>query len=287
MATGTPWFSQGQYNEGEEAMTRILRPDMRITEASRTDAALVLGMMVFEGGDYPRAGTILQPVLDQYVQRGDDRGAATASVLIGVVATMRGSDVGETILRRAVDTMRRVDDRWGLGFALLALGTQLVIARRETDATGPLEEVARIARAGQEDIMLSNALIVLGWARTGQQDFRAAQAALLEAVRLAAGLGNQETVARALGASAAMVERRGDARNGALLLGAADGLRHSVGAAVWAVDRQGHADTTGRLHARLDDDEYQQLTRRGAALALDDLLDNAFGEEVAAKSGTA
>jgi predicted ATPase len=287
MATSAFWFAQGQYTEGEEAMTRILRPDMRMTEASRTDATLGLGMMVFQSGDYPRASSMLQPVLDQYVQRGDDWGAATASVLIGVVATMRGSDEGETMLRRAVDAMRRVDDRWGLGFALLALGTQLVIARRETDATEPLEEVARIARAGQEDIMLSNTLIVLGWARTRQQDFRAAQEALLEAVRLAAGMNNQETVARALGASAAMVERRGDARNGALLLGAADGLRHSVGAAVWAVDRQGHTDTTQRLHARLDDDEYQQLTRRGATLALHDLLDNAFSQEVTTKSGGA
>ena len=272
LATWPLWFTQGQYTEGEQTMDRVLQPDMRLTDDSRTDATLVLGIMAFERGDYARAGAVLEQARDQYVQRSDDHGTATASVLLGVIAALQHSDQSDDMLQRAVDAMRRIDDRWGLGFALLALGTVLVIGHRETEAIGPLEEGANIARDGREDIMLSNALIGLGWARIGQKNLAGAQAPLDEGLSLAVRLANQETVARALDAFAAMAVQGGDASNGAILLGGADGLRGSVGGTVWAIDRGNHDATTTLLHARLDNHSYQQLTNKGAALALADLL---------------
>jgi hypothetical protein len=121
--------------------------------------------------------------------------------------------------------------------------------------------------------MLSNALIGLGWARIGQKNPAEAQASLNEGLGLAVRLANQETVARALDAFAAMAVQGGDASNGAILVGGADGLRRSVGATVWAIDRANHDATTALLHARLEDDWYQELTSQGASLALADLLD--------------
>ena len=268
-------FTRGGFTEGQESMERVLAPGMRLSEESRTDATLVLGLMIFERGEYDRSVAMLQPVLDQYLQRGDARGIATASVPIGVVLDMRGSRDGDDLLRRAVDGMRRLNDRWGLGFALLALGTVLVIDHREGDAIGPLEEGADIARAGSEEIMLSNALIGLGWARMGQRDLAGAKVAFDEGLRRAVDFAHQETVARALDAIAAMAGRGGDASDGAILFGAAEGLRRSVGGTVWAIDRGSHEDTANLLHDRLGDDTYKDLTRRGGGLALDELLDRA------------
>ena len=222
-------FTRGGFTEGQESMERVLAPGMRLSEESRTDATLVLGLMIFERGEYDRSVAMLQPVLDQYVQRGDARGVATAAVPIGVALDMRGSRDGDDLLRRAVDGMRRLNDRWGLGFALLALGTVLVIDHREGDAIGPLEEGADIARAGSEEIMLSNALIGLGSARMGQGDLAGAKVAFDEGLRRAVDFAHQETVARAFDAIAAMAGRSGDASDGAILFGAAEGLRRSVG----------------------------------------------------------
>jgi hypothetical protein len=115
--------------------------------------------------------------------------------------------------------------------------------------------------------MLSNALIGLGRACIGQENTARAQASLNEGLSLAVRLANQETVARALDAYAAMAVRGGDASDGAILLGGADGLRRSVGATVWAIDRGYHDAIIALLHAHLEDDSYQALTSRGASLA--------------------
>jgi hypothetical protein len=177
------------------------------------------------------------------------------------------------MLNQAVESFRRLDDRWGLAFALVALGTTLLILRREGDAIPSLEEGADIARAGREDMLLSNALVGLGRAHMARHEITAAKASLDESLQLAVGLANRETIARALDAFAAMAEQADDASQGATLLGAADAVRHSVGADVWKIDRASHADTVKRLQTRLGADMYSRLASEGAALALDDAVD--------------
>ena len=131
--------------------------------------------MAFEGGDYYCASTALELAFDRYIERGDERGIATASfVAPGVIAALRHPGEGEDVLRQAVDRFRQLEDRWGLAFGLLALGTILLHAHREVDEMAPLEEGAQIARQGGEGILLSNALIALGWAYLGRGDVNAA-----------------------------------------------------------------------------------------------------------------
>ena len=277
LATWPLWFTQGRYTDGLETMERALGAESRLTDDNRANASLALGMMAFEGGDYDRASTVLQPAFDRYVERGDERGMATASVALGVIAALQHPGEGEDVLRQAVDRFRQLEDRWGLAFGLLALGTILLHANREVDAMAPLEEGAQIARQGGEGILLSNALIALGWAYLGRGDVTAAGQRLGESLDGAVALANRETIARALDALAALAEQTGDASHGATLFGAADGVRRSVGAGVWLIDRTSHDETAKRLHARLGDSAYQRLADRGATLALDEILKIASG----------
>ncbi len=272
LATWPLWFMQGRYTEALETMERALEADLVLTDDSRADLMLSLGMMAFEGGDYDRATSVLRPALERSVQRDDAHGAATASVALGVMTAVEHSGDGESMLRQSIDSLRRLDDQWGLGFALLALGHTLVIVHRENDAIAPLEEGARIARGGDESMMLSNALISLGWAHMGQHDVEGTPGPLAEALELAIELANRETVARAFDAFAALAEQTGDASKGAVLFGAAAGMRRSLGADVWAIDSTSHADTAERLQADLGDQTYQQLFDQGTTLALDDVL---------------
>jgi predicted ATPase len=266
------WFMQSQYTEGLELMDHALQADLMLSDDSRADLMLTLGMMAFERGEYARADSVLQPALDRYVQRGDTHRVATASIPLGVMAALQHSAEGDSMLRRSIDDLRRLDDKWELGFALLALGTTLVLVHRENDAIAPLEEGAKIARAGDERIMLSNALIGLGCARIGQHDLAGAPGPLREAIHLAIELSNVETIARALDAFATLSLLTGDVSQGAILFGAATGMRRSVGADVWAVDRADQADTAEQLRARLGDQTYRQLLDQGGALALNEVL---------------
>jgi predicted ATPase len=267
------WFTQGLLAEGREAMERTLEPGLALSDDNRANARLVLGMMAFGRGDYERAAAALQPAYDRFVERGDERGVATASVPLGVMAGVSSSGDSAEALRTAVDGFRRLDDRWGLMFALLALGTALVTGHREPDAIAPLEEGAHIARQIQDDVLLSNALIGLGWAYLGQRDVSAAGRQLGEALERAVTFGSRETIARALDALAALAEQNGDANRGATLFGAADSMRGTLGADVWAIDRASHDETAQRLRSRLGDGPYERLAGRGASLALDEIVE--------------
>jgi hypothetical protein len=50
-------------------------------------------------------------------------------------------------------------------------------------------------------------------------------------------------------------------------------MRRSIGADVWVIDRDSHAETQTRLRARLGDDAFQQYTDRGANLAVEEILE--------------
>jgi predicted ATPase len=271
------WFAQGQYTEGLETMERVLAANASLTDDDRANAGLALGMMVFERGDYERAPTILRPAYDEYVSRGDEHGATTASVALAVMDELRHPGAGEGVLRHAIDVYRRLNDRWGLALTLLALGWVRVHRHAEADAIAPLEECEHIVRDADEDIFLSNALISLGWAHLGQGDIASARGPLDESLKRASALDNRETFARALDANAAMAQRVGDAGRGAILLGAADGMRRSVGADVWAIDRQSHAETTDGLRALLGEHAFQRDAERGANLAVEEILEVASG----------
>jgi predicted ATPase len=270
------WFTLGAYTEGTETMERALAAESTLSEDDRADTRLALGMMAAEAGDYDRAQSVLPPALDRYVEQGNERGVATAFVVLGLIAAIRSGD-GEDRLRHAVDAFRRLDDPWGLVLSLLALGTALMATHREVDAIAPLAEATRIAEAIDEEHLLSTALISLGWAYLKQTDILAARERLGEALHraMSARQWNGETIARAFDALAAVAEQTGDAQRGATLLGAAGGIRRTLGAEVWAIDRKNHAEISSRIHARLDDDTYRRLADRGAGLSLDEIVETA------------
>ncbi len=271
------WFSQGQYSEGVETMERVLASNATMSDDDRADAMLALGMMVFERGDYERAPTILRPSYDEYAKRGNEHGAATASVPLAVIDALQHPGSGEDTLRHAADTFRRLNDQWGLALTLLALGWVLVHRHADIDAIAPLEQCEHIVREADEDIFLSNSLITLGWAHLGQGDIAAARGPFEESLKRASALHNRETFARALDASAAIAEVTGDTDRGAMLLGAADAMRRSIGADIWVIDRDSRGQTQTRLRGRLGDDVFQQYADRGANLDVEQILEVASG----------
>jgi predicted ATPase len=266
-------FTQAFAADVQDSMETALASRPGLTDDNRANARLVLGMMAFLRADYDRAAEVLPPAYERFVERGDERGAATASVALGVIAVPADPDDGIRQLREAVDTFRRLADQWWLMFALLALGSTLATLHREDDAIASLEEGERGARQMQDDVLVSNGLIGLGWAHLRQGDFAAAGRELREALELAVTFGSRETIPRALGALAAVAERSGDTDRAAMLFGAAEGVRATLGADVWGIDQEGHAETAEGLQTRLGEQPYRRLTARGASLALDDVIE--------------
>jgi tetratricopeptide (TPR) repeat protein len=266
---GAMWpflWTASLFTEGVEIAQQTLRDQAALSTPERAHACLALGMLAFGHGDYEPAAPALATAIALYTELGDRRRAATASVPLGVIQAVRDRDQGEQLLTRATGTFRELDDTWGLAFALLSLGGALLMHDRYDEALPPLEESVRLARAARAEIVLTNALINLGWVQLRRGDLESARRSLRESAAEAAPLDNQESLARALEALAAVEEAAGGPEQGAVLFGAAERVRHSVGAAVWATDRDSHNETATRLRARLGDAAYQAATEHGRGL---------------------
>jgi predicted ATPase len=266
------WIA-GLLTEGVEIYQAVL-DETTLSTAERADALLGFGTLSFGRGDYERAAPALATAIDLYTELGNARLVATASVPLGVIRAVQEPNSGEDLLTDAARTFRDLDDQWGLAFTLLNLGGALLLHGRYSEAVPHLEDSVVLARAVKAEVFLSNALINLGLARLGLGDLDSARGLLGESVKHAAALDNtRESLARALDALAAVAVAADDLEQGATLLGAAEGVRRSIGAVLWVTDRSRHADTETRLRGRLSDSAYTEAIQRGRNLSLTEVLE--------------
>jgi tetratricopeptide (TPR) repeat protein len=252
---------------------QALVDETALSAAERAHARLGLGMLAFGQGDYERAAPALETAVDLYTQLGDVGHVATALVPLGVIRAVLDPNGGEDRLAQASDMFRELDDQWGLAFASLNLGGALLLHHRYADAIPHLEEALEHARAVNAEVFLSNALINLGWVHHWLGNVEAARARLREAVKHATAPDNRESLGRALEALAAVGVSAGDPELAATLFGAADGVRHSIGAGVWMTDRVSHEQTEAQLRTQLGETAYATAMDRGRSLSVDQLLE--------------
>jgi tetratricopeptide (TPR) repeat protein len=244
-------WDAGLLTEGVGVMQQVLRDETALSDVERANVHLALGMLDFAQGNYERAGPALATAMDLYAELSDVRRAATASVALGLIQAVGDLNGGEDLLARATATFRELDDPWGVAFALLNLGGALLLHHKYADAIPYLEESVSVAGMMKADLILSNALINLGWVHQWLGDLESARRWLRDSVEHAIALDNRQSLARALDALAAVADSAGDAEHAATLLGAADGVRRSIGAGVWMTDQESHDATEARLRTEL------------------------------------
>ena len=266
------WIA-GLLSESVEVVQQALVDESALSDAERAHARLGLGMLAFGQGDYERAAPALETAIDLYTQLGDVGHVATALVPLGVIRAVWDPNGGEDLLAQAADMFRELDDQWGLAFASLNLGGALLLHHRYADAIPHLEECLQHARAVKAEVFLSNALINLGWVHHWLGNVEAARARLREAVKHAAVPDNRESLGRALEALAAVDVNAGDPELAAILFGAADGVRRSIGAGVWMTDRVSHEQTEAQLRTQLGDTAYTAAADSGRNLTVDQVLE--------------
>jgi hypothetical protein len=93
-----------------------------------------------------------------------------------------------------------------------------------------------------------------------------ARPVLVRSLELMSGVGNYYAIDRALDALASLATRDGDADLGAVLFGAAEGSRQTVGAGVWPTDRARREQTEHDLHTTLGAAGFGRRVRDGAGL---------------------
>ena len=266
------WMA-GLFSEGVDLVQQALLDETSLTVAERAQVRIALGMLAFGQGNYDVAEPTLSTAMELANQLGDIRSVATASVPLGVIRAVKDPTEGEDLVTDAADIFRKLEDQWGLAFALLSLGGAFLLHGRYAEAIPHLEESVELAHAINADVFLSHALINLALVHERLGDLESAGKRLRESVQHAAAVDNRESLSRALEALAALAESSCDPEYGATLLGAADGIRHSIGAEVWMTDRRTHDETAARLRTELGEPAYLAATDRGRRLTLGELLE--------------
>ncbi|MGK5111171.1 DUF4062 domain-containing protein [Geodermatophilus sp. CPCC 205506] len=261
------WWALSRFEEGIRlAESALSRPSL--TSAGQALAHFVCGILAFGQGDYARATAALQAARELHDHLEDPVRAARDSVLLGVMTALRDPDAGEQLARSAVAVLRERGLEWEYAFALFALGRILVVEGRYREAVPLLEEGVRLNPSPDPHMLLSYGAVNLGWARLGLGDLDGAREAFRQAYA-AAGTGDRQISARALDALAAVAAQDGDDRHGALLLGAAEKIRRSIGVGVWVTDAGTHARTAEALRAALGGDGFEAAVAEGLGLSAD------------------
>lgn len=265
------WWLRSHLTEAVSWMNEVLATSETLTLEERAKATVVLGTSEVGLGDYEQGKRELRKAYDLYEELGDHHGMAGALAALGFAVSMTDGSQGEDLVRQAVAMYRKLQDPWALSFAIFGLGRVLVIEGRSEEAIPLLEESVAWARGAGEKTMLAIALSTVGRARLGVGDLRGAKAASVESLQLAGSLGDRGVSAWALEGLAAVAVAAGDPSTGALLFGAAEGTRKSLGRATWVTEQQAYERTERELRAALGDAPFEATFGEGMKMALPDV----------------
>jgi hypothetical protein len=118
-----------------------------------------------------------------------------------------------------------------------------------------------------ERVVLALSLINLGWTRLALFDSKRADEAFEESLQLLLEVKDTVGTARVLEGLAGAALVAGEPERAAVLFGAAEGARRSVGAAVWIPDMFTHERTKNAIREALGSDAYESLWEEGTRLS--------------------
>jgi non-specific serine/threonine protein kinase len=267
------WLRQGHLREGRSWLMRALAG----TASSFWRARGLSGAaaLAFEQGDYDEASLLGDEALVLFEEVGDRCREAHVRCLLGRVARGQG-DLGRAgaLTGEGLVMFRGLKDQAGMAAAMRDLGT---VARAEGDhvrARGLLEEglalldelhrspslataegqigPVPVAQARDRSLVLSELALVVGM----EGDYGRATTLLEESLGLSGSQASKVGTAACLEGLAGLAAQQGEVERCAVLLGAAEALRHTMGGALPSSERVERE----RLMARIETDLGRQAS---------------------------
>jgi tetratricopeptide (TPR) repeat protein len=206
-----------------------------------------LALVLVEQADYRSARSLLEESADLFDGLGNRRGRAHVLVGLGEVARCLDEyDNAYTTYSEALAIFRELGDKMGSASALLNLG---YVAYHEGDG----EQAATLFA---ESLVLKRELDEINGI-----------ALCLAGLAGVSGADNQA------------VQHSNGARQGAMLLGAADGLLESIGARLPYADRIEYDRIADAVRSQLDEAAFQTAREEGRAMSLEQAVTYALGDQ--------
>ena len=275
VATRWYWALKGHLGEARRFFDGIA---VRSVDAPKEVRALALvhgAVFPFRQGDNTVAAEWLQESLDLYRELGDEEGIARATAELGGVAiAQQDLDRAAALYEEAVPLFRSQGQTSRLAASLGNLGTIAQMRGDSTTAVGYYTEAIDASRsAGDEDgtaVNLHNlgrSELVLGRLEEGLESLR-------ESLTIGRRLGYREVIAYCLGGFAEVAMLEEDAARAATLLGASEQLFTEIGAIPSPDEAEVQQRVREYIVQALGPERTEELRAEGAALPLDELLDD-------------
>ena len=259
------WIPRGQFTEGEAWAARALDiPPSEGDEASRAAIHDVIGWLRLMAGDWAGALPCFEACRPIYQSLGFERESAMALMIEGITQTAStGEMAASEKVYSALASFRRLDDSYGVGLTLTALGEAARLDGDHERAGALFDEALAAMRKVGNSYWIGALLNNLAYVRLHARDWDGAVALLGEALELAAEYENPMLTVYYVAAMARVGLIQGHANEAVRLCGAAEAQLERLGTKLEPADQMEFDSTISQARSQLAEAEFQSLRREG------------------------
>ncbi|WP_344536315.1 ATP-binding protein [Streptomyces levis] len=280
------WHACGAPREGLYWLDRALAAHPEPTR-ERARGLWVAGLLVAATQDFPRGRGLAADALALARSLGDTAEAAHAEYVIGVIRLFGGDLPGALRHFEATVARGRVPGQHLslVGLDQVELACALGFLGEADRAVEVCERALRLCERHGEQWVRSYLLRMLALAHTVRGDRARAEEHAREALRLKLAVHDVIGIALTLDLLASIAVGHGDHEHAAVLLGGADRVWADIDAGRWGAPALTSArrDSEQRAGRALGREAFERAHRRGAALALAELVGHALREPATAE----
>jgi predicted ATPase/RsiW-degrading membrane proteinase PrsW (M82 family) len=260
---------QGDYVTARSLLEQGLAEGRVIDDRDEIAACLLeLGWVELVMGSYERSRKLLEEGLDVSRALHDDQVISRALRSLGRVLAERGNTAGaRPLLDESLAMRRRLEDRRSISNSLSAIGRASLLAGDLEGARRALEESISLARELGDKLRLAEPLYFLALVAEAESNVEEAATLTGERLELCRELGDRLGIAECLDA---IGRSNGDVR----LLGAADTIRRSLGAAMWPHELALRNEVEAASRTRLGDAAYERALDEGKTMSIDQAVES-------------
>jgi predicted ATPase/transcriptional regulator with XRE-family HTH domain len=263
------WWMRGQFTIGRRLAEQCLSPDLPPWEQARIN--LAAATMTYAAGDQAAAASYWAEADRIAAGQEDPEVRSKARAGTGLAALTEGDlDAADNRFRAALDFA--ADDRsstWMASLVHVWLGTVHLLRGDPTAAVPEIERGLDLARIRGDRLSTYVALYNLSQAALARGDYALARQRVEEGIALAQETRDLANLAYLIETLAVIESQEGNHLRVATLLGAATGLRETVGADIYAFflpDPSLRAATENAARAALGDGPYDEAVAAGRSL---------------------
>jgi tetratricopeptide (TPR) repeat protein len=270
------WFTHGAFRETRQRLAQTLANARAVADPVRAIALAEMGMHATTAGDFAAARGGIDAALDLYRQLDDGLGIGTCRFLLARLATWEGRlDDAHDLYVEAIPDLRR----YQAATLPMALGNFGGVLQQR----GELDRATAVLAEGLADAERQEA----PWARMSISEMQGALAlergdhvgareAFRRGLLLQRELQDPRYIAQFLVGAAWLAEADGNVHHAARLLGAASGLRASIGIEAMAPTLRHGRGSVEHAQSQIGMAAWEQAWEHGHGLSQADAIDVAL-----------